>query len=221
MLRMYMQIREPMLTGTQLLKRWCGIFPKEFARCIDERNNITSPGSPDPSFFDFPEAFILRGAVKDENGQIIYYCSECTSTFGKFGKEYSPPYKVSGEGYSRIYDFSMLAFRLREVEVYEKYSPSLFYTLIDPEEVEIPSTDVQLQSKAWEDVLPKLKRAELTAAKLAIQKLQGKTHKEAFQAVRPNGNDNDSTNYVSKKRAKAEKVAKEYNLHMPQWASEK
>ena len=71
--------------------------------------------------------------------------------------------------------------------------------------------------QAWESILTELTGAELTAAKLAIEKWHGKSHAEAFTAVRPGEEVRDPKNYVSKMRGKAEKVALRYGLTMPPW----
>lgn len=76
--------------------------------------------------------------------------------------------------------------------------------------------------QAWEVILPELSGAELTAAKLAIEKWSGKPHVEAFDAVRPGEKVQDPKNYVSKKKKTAASIVERYNkqghnLIMPRW----
>lgn len=78
---------------------------------------------------------------------------------------------------------------------------------------------VEQHIKAWTDTLPKLKGAELSAAKLAIEKWRGKSHVDAYKAAFPNGSANDPKSFVSNKQAVAQKVAKNYGLTMPDWKS--
>ncbi len=79
---------------------------------------------------------------------------------------------------------------------------------------------VEEQIQAWTDILPNLRGAELTAAKLAIEKWRGKSHVEAYKAAIPNGCANDPREYVSKKKVTAEKVAADHHLVMPNWRSD-
>jgi len=71
--------------------------------------------------------------------------------------------------------------------------------------------------QAWESILPELTGAELTAAKLAIEKWYGKSHVEAFEAIRPGEKVQEPKNYVSKKQEKAQTIALRYGLTMPPW----
>ena len=77
------------------------------------------------------------------------------------------------------------------------------------------------QITAWQALLPRLNGAELIAAKLAIAKWEGKTHGEAFEAVRPGESIGDTVGFVSKKKNTAKTVVDrygyEYALRMPEW----
>lgn len=78
------------------------------------------------------------------------------------------------------------------------------------------SDSVEQHVAAWTAVLPNLRGAELTAAKLAIEKWRGKSHPEAYRAT-IGGTAGNPKEYVSRKRATAEEVAKRYGLTMPDW----
>lgn len=103
-------------------------------------------------------------------------------------------------------------------DVFEAYQENKNQTMLQPE----ISTQEHIQS--WEAILPELSGAELIAAKLAIEKWSGKSHVEAFDAVRPGENVQDPKNYVSKKKKTAASIAERYNkqghnLIMPRWES--
>ena len=79
---------------------------------------------------------------------------------------------------------------------------------------------VEAAIAAWVNILPTLKRAQYIAAQLAIEKWKGKSHLEAFKAVRPDADTKLAKRYVSEKRKCAQKVALQYGLAMPSWRSE-
>jgi hypothetical protein len=72
---------------------------------------------------------------------------------------------------------------------------------------------------AWEAVLPLLRSAELTAAKLAIEKWRGKSHAKAYKAAIPDGCTSRPKEFVSRKKHVADSLAKRHNLPMPCWWS--
>ena len=72
---------------------------------------------------------------------------------------------------------------------------------------------------AWEAVLPSLRGAELTAAKLAINKWRGKSHAEAYKAAISDGCASNPKAFVSKMKRVAQKVAHDHGLPMPVWQS--
>lgn len=214
------EIREPMLSADKLLEQWPGLLPCELAEWIDIRNDAESYTFL-PNKWDFPSTYIVRKVLRDEAGQTVFHCTCCLQE--SHSSPYVPPYKVSGEGRTRVYDFSDVAFRLSEVQEYERRHPVVLHTRVNPEEAwaASPSTEVQKHIEAWEKILLELKRAELTAAKLAILKWQGKTHREAFLSLRPDDVRQDPFNYVSRKKSTAVKLAKRHGLPMPSWIAEK
>lgn len=71
----------------------------------------------------------------------------------------------------------------------------------------------------WEAVIPKLSKADKRVALLAIEKLKGKTHAEAYDAVFSAVIKN-KIEAVSKRKARAERIVKRYKLPMPKWKTE-
>ena len=80
--------------------------------------------------------------------------------------------------------------------------------------------DSQQRIQAWEDILCELRGADLIAAQLAIEKLSGKTHLQAFKIVCPNKRPELAKRYVSEKRKLAESLSRQYDLPMPPWKAE-
>ena len=90
-------------------------------------------------------------------------------------------------------------------DVFQAYQESKNQTVLQAE------VDTQQHIQSWEVILPKLTGVELAAAKLAIEKWKGKSHVEAFKAVRPDDNIDDPKNYVNKKRETAAGIVERYN----------
>jgi len=130
------EIREPMLTGTQLLERWPGLLPYELADWIDRSNDVERICSK-PDNWDFPRAYLWRKAWEDEDGKTATLCKPCSpnpESRSSFFKPYVPPYTVSGQGERRAYDFTNIVFRLSDVEKYETANPSILRVCLKPEE---------------------------------------------------------------------------------------
>ncbi|MDR3175781.1 MAG: hypothetical protein LBU06_04535 [Desulfovibrio sp.] len=78
-------------------------------------------------------------------------------------------------------------------------------------------TETESHIQQWQALLPELKGAERTAAKLAIEKLRGATHEQAYKAAFPNKKNQEPRVFVSKKKIEAQKLAKKNSLTMPIW----
>jgi hypothetical protein len=74
---------------------------------------------------------------------------------------------------------------------------------------------------AWQTLLDegRLSSADRIAVALVIEKIRGKTHKEAYDAVLPTEYKEDKHQFVSKRRPRARKLASLHGLTMPDWRS--
>ncbi|MDL2272831.1 hypothetical protein LJC23_07375, partial [Desulfovibrio sp. OttesenSCG-928-I05] len=80
--------------------------------------------------------------------------------------------------------------------------------------------EMEQHIKAWADVLPNLRGAEATAAKLAIEKWRSKSHSDAYKAALPDGCASNPKSFVSNKRVTAQGIANSHGLTMPDWKSD-
>jgi hypothetical protein len=90
-----------------------------------------------------------------------------------------------------------------------------------PEHAAPPIDELTPHIVAWEAVLPKLNSSDKVAALLAIEKWQGRTHAEAYDAVCDDTVVASKIQYVSKNKHRAKKIAEVYGLTMPEWNSSK
>ena len=71
----------------------------------------------------------------------------------------------------------------------------------------------------WQAILSNLNKKEKRAALIAIEKLKGSTHLEAYRAVMGDSASKDSARvYVSKQRNIALEIATKFKLYMPPWS---
>ena len=212
----YIEIDEPMISAKDLLEKWPKMLDCDLAECIERSKNQE---------YDFPTAYIVWKVVKDDTGKKVNYCTCYSHNKTILERLYArSPYTVSDEGGKLIYDFGNTAFIFAEVERFEHNYPDVLHTRLTLKEAwgAFSSPEGHKHIEAWQAILPKLrKKAEIIAAKLAIQKWQRKSHKEACEAVRSGEDVTDFYSYVSKKKKLAEKLAKQYGLTMPDWQVKK
>ena len=94
--------------------------------------------------------------------------------------------------------------------------------LKDPSKnISTPNSEQQIEK--WKMILPEIKKESLLiAAKLAIEKWKGKSHKEAFAIVRPDSDILSKEQFVARKKKDVQTLIdtyKEYGLAMPPWQS--
>lgn len=112
-----LEIKEPMISADNVLKRWPGILESELANMIDRSSDL---------FECLPIAYHVHKVLDDGQGGIITECIPC----GENGNYY-----VDYQGNDAYYDFTGIAFILSEISKYENDHPKVLYQVVtNPDE---------------------------------------------------------------------------------------
>ena len=113
----FIEIKEPMISADNLLKRWPGILESELAGMIDRSSDL---------FENLPTAYRVHKVLNDGRGGIITKCVPC----GEKGNYY-----INYQGNDTCYNFTGIAFILNEISKYEDDNPKLLYQVVtNPDE---------------------------------------------------------------------------------------
>lgn len=117
-------------------------------------------------------------------------------------------------------DISRLQREIKKLKFENDTLKSMVAELKAPSEnIFMPNPEEQI--KEWERVLPTLKKkTQITAARLAIEKWKGKTHREAYDIVRSDDPIANKEQFVTRKKDDAQSIVddhQDYELKMPPW----
>jgi hypothetical protein len=132
-------------------------------------------------------------------------------------EDFSMQERFENTEYSKIVEayraeIEAMVFRLAEMEkLFSKQNISILDAKFETK------CEAEQEIECWQNILQNLKGAELIAARIAIEKWRGATHKEAFCAVRPDARMDNAANFIARKACVARTVAERYGLKMPVW----
>ena len=239
--RVYIAVSDA-ITFEELQHRWPSISHDEF---IDEIENGLFSGFPRP----FGVIQKLKDPSTGEIFYQCEYIPPGTQMRERPQQQFIIGYTPSWEGHLEAERQERLArwkggfvYFLEYVERYETDNPSLKFAPVNepsvcenisatgtacPPHTEMcdgatPQTGQQhTDISAWQAIIDTghLSASDRIAASLAVEKIKGKTHAEAYDAVCSGTVVTNKAEYVSKRRTRAEALAKLHGLNMPDWRS--